>query len=177
MHSIVHALVLLSPCKGCSCFLVCTPHACQFWDGGWVKKKRPGCEDPGTPRRVWAGCRSLAVQSYVRPIAFLSYGRTGRGMYTRPLCSRLYLNDRGLSSNCRKRGDKDHGIPWDSVNPNAPSLSANRERDNRPSYSNRYVIRRPIRTASQTRVTVPEGLVITIGKTYEWPENGFGPGR
>ena len=36
-------------------------------------------------------------------------------MYTRPLCSRLYLNDRGLSSNWRKRGDKDHGIPWDPV--------------------------------------------------------------
>ena len=48
-----------------------------------------------------------------------------------------------------------------AVDPIAPSLSAIRERDNRPFYSNRYVIRRPIRTASQTRVTVPEGLVIT----------------
>ena len=54
---------------------------CQSLSRGWAleKKKRPGCEDPGTPRRVWAGCRSLAVQSYVRLSAFLSNGRTGPG--------------------------------------------------------------------------------------------------
>ena len=68
-----------APERAAAAILVCTLRACQFWDGGWVKKKRPGCEDPGTPRRVWAGYRSLAVQSYVRLPAFLSNGRTGPG--------------------------------------------------------------------------------------------------
>ena len=75
------------------------PHVNCGWAGTGPKKKRPGCQDPGTPQRVWAGCGNLTVQSYARLTAFLSYGRTGRGVYTRPLCPRLYMNDRGLSSN------------------------------------------------------------------------------
>ena len=44
---------------------------------------------------------------------------------------------------------------------NAPSLSANREKSQPFLYFNLYAARRPDRTALRTRVTVPEGLVIT----------------
>ena len=38
-------------------------------------------------------------------------------MYTRRLCPRLYPGDRGLSPDCRNKGDEDRGIPRDPANP------------------------------------------------------------